>query len=165
MTPVDIQSLLKPGDCLLYKPKGFFGWLIKLKTWHNIAHCEMYTGNGRSVASRDGLGVGSYPWRDTELAYILRPPAGLDWAAFWKWFLTVNGEPYDWYGLFRFAWFKEIGGENNGKMFCSEFLTRAYRALGAKVFGDVEDADAVAPGDFLKSPNLTVIATEASLRS
>lgn len=165
MTPAEIESLLKPGDCLLYRPKGFFGWLIKLKTWHNIAHCEMYVGKGKSVASRDGVGVGSYPWRNAELAYVLRPVNPLDWASFWKWFYTVNGQGYDWLGLVRFAWFRDIGTGNDNKQFCSEFLARAYRALGAKVFADAEDADAIAPSSFLTSPTLTIIATEQSLRS
>lgn len=165
MTTNEIQSLLKPGDCLLYKPKGFFGWLIKLKTWHNIAHCELYLGDGKSAASRDGIGVGIYPWRNTELAYILRPTYPLDWAGFWKWFRTVNGQKYDWVGLLRFAWFQEIPAGKDDKQFCSEFLCRAYRSLSAKVFSDTDDADAIAPGDFLQSPNLTVIATPISLRS
>lgn len=164
MTPAEILTLLKPGDCLLYRPKGFFGFLIREKTWHKIAHCEMYVGNGASVASRDGKGVGQYPWRNTELAYVLRPPQSeINWPEFWKWFRTVNGQPYDWFGLARFAWGGDIGTGNNGKMFCSEFLTRAYRKLVAKVIGDEEDADAVAPFEFLVTSSLTVIATPISL--
>lgn len=163
--PLDPRPLLKPGDCLLYSPTGIFGLLISLKTWHQIAHCELYVGDGRSVASRDGIGVGLYPLRTNQLAYVLRPPQDvLDWFAFWKWFRGVNGQGYDWWGLVRFAWFKSVGGGDNGRQFCSEFLTRAYRALGAKIIADVEDADAVVPADFLKSPALTVIATPTSLK-
>lgn len=166
MTDSEIESLLRPGDCLLYRPKAgsVFGWLIARKTWHNVSHCELYTGNGRSVASRDGIGVGAYPWRRAELAYVLRPADGLDWAAFWKWFRTVNGQKYDWLGLLRFAYTKSGSTGNNEKQFCSEFMARAYRYLNARVFSDVEDADAVVPASFLLSPNLIVIATENSLR-
>jgi hypothetical protein len=166
MTPTEIEATLKPGDCLLYRPKGFFGFLIGKKTWHRVAHCEMYIGKGRSVASRDGKGVAVYPWRNTELGYVLRPLRSdvLDWASFWKWFATVNGQKYDWFGLLRFVHTGEAGKGDNGKMFCSEFLTRAYWALDARVISKQEDADAIAPFQFLVSPNLTVVGTEMSLR-
>lgn len=159
-----LQSLLQPGDCLLYAPKGIFGAIIKFKNWHEVAHVEVYVGDGRSVASRDGIGVGLYPWRDAQLAYILRPELPLDWYAFWKWFMTVNGQKYDWLGLLRFTWFRSIPAGKNDKMFCSEFVARAYRALGAKVFADGEDADAIAPFQFLTSPNLKWVATPLTLK-
>lgn len=167
MTRNEIESLLQPGDTLLYSPKpgSFFGWVISKKTWHGISHCEMYTGRGKAVASRDGIGVGLYEWRNTELAYILRPTHPLDWTAFWRWFKTVDGQKYDWFGLLRFVYTKSGSTSNNNKQFCSEFLTRAYRYLGAKVFNDFEDADAIAPANFLTSPNLTILATPLSLRS
>ena len=166
MTATELESRLKPGDCLLYGPKpgSFFGWLISLKTWHKISHCEMYTGKGKSFASRDGIGVGLYPLRDTEIAYVLRPTDALDWAGFWKWFYTVNGQKYDWVGLLRFVYTKSGSTGNNNKMFCSEALTRAYRALGAKVFNEAEDADAIAPAAFLTSAGLTIVDTPLSLR-
>lgn len=166
MTRTEIEATLLPGDILLYRPvKGsLFGFIIRSKTWHNVSHCEMYVGKGKSVASRDGIGVGQYVWRSTELAYVLRPDRNLDWASFWRWFQTVNGQKYDWVGLLRFAWFKDVGKGQETKQFCSEFLARACRALGAKVFSDAEDADAIAPFQFLTSPNLTVVATEFSLR-
>lgn len=162
MTRAQIEPLLQPGDCLLYRPVRFdlrhpgwiFGALIMFKTWHAVSHCELYVGKGRSAASRDGKGVALYPWRDSELAYVLRPTRPLDWKAFWTWYLSVDGQGYDWWGLVRFAWFRSVGGENNGKMFCSEFVTRAYRALRAGVFSDHEDADGIAPFEFLLSPTL-----------
>lgn len=166
MTPSEIESLLLPGDCLLYGPKpgSIFGWIIARKTWHGISHCELYVGKGRSCASRDGQGVGQYPLRTDQLAYVLRPTYPLDWAAYWKWFKDVDGQKYDWWGLLRFVYTKTGSTGNNDKQFCSEWLTRAYRALKAKVFNDIEDADAIAPASFITSANLTVIATPLSLR-
>lgn len=165
MTPSEIQSLLEPGDCLLYGPtKGsIFDWAIEIKSWHGIVHCEMYLGDGESFASRNGKGVAIYPWRNTELVYILRPQARLNWRAFDAWFETVDGQKYDWFGLLRFAWIKQVGSGNNGRQFCSEALYRAYRALGANVLSSSDDADAIAPFEFLLSPTMTVIATAASL--
>lgn len=165
MTRKDIEATLLPGDCLLYRPCSFYGRLIARRTWHNICHCEMYVGKGQSFASRDGVGVGQYSWRHTELAYVLRPvKQDLHWTEFWRWYRIVNGQGYDWWGLLRFVLLRWPDKGDNGKQFCSEALTRAYRKLEAGVISDLEDADAVAPFEFLLSPNLTVIATEQSLR-
>ena len=166
MTPSEIRSLLRPGDCLLYAPNSVYGWLIAIKTYTKVSHCEVYVGNGRSAASRDGVGVGIYPLRTANLAYVLRYSESdlLDWVAFWKWFRTVNGQKYDWLGLLRFVWWRGIGTGKNARMFCSEFQARAYRELNARVFSPLADADAIVPADFLRSPSLVVIATPQSLR-
>jgi hypothetical protein len=166
VTPAEIESHLQPFDILLYRPKkgSFFGTVIQFKTWHSISHCEMYVGDGKSVASREGIGVNVYPWRPSELTWVLRPTEPLDIAGFWKWFLTVKGQKYDWWGLRRFEWFSSIPSGNNAKMFCSEFLARACRALQAKVFGNIEDADAIAPFAFILSPNVRGILTPADLQ-
>lgn len=172
MTAAAKASLIKPGDCLLYRGRPYdpFDWAINMKTWHDIVHCEMAIGpstgrfEGYSVASRNGEGVAVYPWRDTELAYVLRPQANLKWPEFWAWFRTVNGQGYDWFGLLRFAWFKQVGDGNHGKQFCSEFLCRAYRVLAPSIIGIVDDADAYVPADFIKLGGLTPIATPLSLK-
>lgn len=143
MTTVDRASL-QPGDCLLYAPgKGLFGWIISLKTWHSIAHCEGYLGQGLSVASRDGLGVGMYPFREAGLSAVWRPIVPFDQVRAQHWFWSVNGQKYDWLGLLRFAWRAKVRNDGN-KQFCSEFLTRWYRAGGIDPFNG-EDADAIPP--------------------
>lgn len=148
---------LKPGDCLLYKPKksSIFGWLISIKTWHRVSHCEVYIGDGYSVASRDGLGVNVYPTRYSELTAVYRPKPEYKFnlSSALKWFLTeAKGQKYDWIGLLRFTWGASYtkGGTNN-QQFCSEFLTRFYRAGGLDPFNG-EDADAVPPYLFSISP-------------
>lgn len=149
---------LRPGDCLLYRAKGIYGLLISLKTWHAVAHCEAYLGAGQSVASRDGIGVGQYPLREAQLWYVLRPqmppfavfPAQVRFEREWR------GQGYDWCGLLRFAWRAEVSTLRfNNKQFCSEFLTRWYRAGGLDPFNH-EDADAIAPSTFLQSNCFTV---------
>jgi len=148
---------LQPGDCLLYSPapKSVFGWLIAIKTWHAVSHCEVYIGEGMSVASRDGKGVDSYPVRWDNLSIIMRPKGEYKFnlQAALKWFITeAKGQKYDWVGLLRFSWRSDFvkGGENN-KQFCSEFATRFYRAGGLDPFNG-EDADAVPPYLFSISP-------------
>src|SRR3954468_21970097 len=97
------EHFIEPGDCLLYRPKGFFGWVIALKTWHQVAHVEVYVGNGQSVASRDGIGVGLYPFRNTELCAILRPNKEFQIApALDTFYRKYRGQGYDVMGLLRF---------------------------------------------------------------
>lgn len=161
--PLDI-SKLQPGDCLLYSPKGFFGMLIFLKTWHNVAHCECYLGNGKSVASRDGQGVNIYPLRNTELIYVLRPKQNFNINKALAWFCKeARGQKYDWLGLLRFTWRSDyIKGNTNNRQFCSEFLTRFYRNGDLPIFNK-EDADAVAPYEFTLSEYLEDVSQSCGI--
>lgn len=148
------RDFIKPGDCLLYRPASWIGWAIAIKTWHAVSHCEAYVGLGCSVAARgpqDGKGgVGAYGLRLDGLAHILRPRAPFDIDAAARWFHTVEGQRYDWWGLFRFF---TVGGEQpHDRMFCSEFLTRWYRNGNLEPFQPDEDADGIAPFQFLTSP-------------
>ena len=152
----DPLSLLLPGDCLLYRPKGFFGWLIAVKTWARIAHCEMYFGRGWSVASRDGEGVNYYPVREDRLAAVLRPKKFFDMPAAMKWFrATAWHQKYDWLGLLCFTLAKSQSNLN--KMWCSEFLTRCYRQGGFHPFAPWWDADRIAPAQFIQSSEFDMV--------
>jgi len=155
--------ILQPGDHLLYGPKGLAGWVISLKTWSDVAHCEFYLGDmgnrqQMSLASRDGLGVNAYPLRTATLAYILRPKQKLNLVKGIKWFLTrAQGQQYDWWGLLRFAWRSRVVPEaRDNRMFCSEFLTRFDRACDFDPFNGY-DADAIAPSEFLKSNSFDIV--------
>jgi uncharacterized protein YycO len=124
------ETNLRPGDCLLYSPKGVFGKIVQLKTWHPISHVEIYRGMGTSWASRDGQGVNSYPWRNTELAYVLRPTQTLYLTNADAWATLQIGTPYGWLELLEF-----INITHRGKgMFCSEFACYYYRAAGWPMF-------------------------------
>lgn len=142
------------GDVLLYTGSGIFARLIQIKTWSRYSHCEIYDGNGFSVASRDGIGVGRYHVRMDGLRVILRPLAKFDAEAARRWFETVEGQPYDWVGLLAFTSAKRQGAKN-WKQFCSEFATRYLRAGGVDPFNGY-DADGIAPGELIKSPALIV---------
>ena len=139
---------LKPGDCLLYKASGLFGRIIALKTWHSISHVEVYGEVGFSFASRDGKGVARYPFRSNGLVVVLRPNSFYCHEAAARWFKTVDGQKYDWWGLLRFF---TIGDGKHDRMFCSEFATRLYRSGGLEPFHKNEDADLIAPFQFMTS--------------
>lgn len=141
---LDVYPLLKPGDCLLYKPKGIFGRLIAIKTWHKISHVEVYDGEGYSWASRDGQGVNLYSWRDSELAYVLHPTMGLNLDAARTWASSMVGTPYGWADLLNFI---AINVNKKG-IVCSPFVTEFYRHAGWNIFPTDESND-VAPFEFL----------------
>lgn len=139
-----MKLYLQAGDTLLYRPAGVFGWLISVKTWHRISHVEVYDGNYHSLASRDGLGVGRYPIRLSELAYVLRPTAKLDLAAGRRWFDAMKGTKYGWWDLANFVGIPV----NTPGIVCSPFAAGFYRAAGWRVF-PVDPINRIAPFQFL----------------
>ena len=162
-------NILKPWDIILYQPVPFtikdsIGWtfdkLIAEKTWHNICHVEVYTGHETSIAARNGVGVNQYPLRTAQAVHVLRliNPNEFNSLEAWKWFLKVRGQGYDWKGLLRFAYFKEIGSYSTAPhaMFCSEFAARFFANGNVLLFGG-EDADAIAPFQFETTPLLNGI--------
>lgn len=153
------ENFIEPGDCLLYRPKGVVGWIIATKTWHKIAHVEVYIGNGKSVASRDGIGVGLYDWRKAELCAVLRPNTQFQLVPALDIFnRKYRGQGYDFMGLLRFGMRAPVDKVRfNNKQFCSEFVTRFYRAGLLDPFNG-EDADAIAPFEFGLSPVFTKFA-------
>jgi hypothetical protein len=174
VTEQDIQRVLRPFDTMIYRPRGFFGNLIALKTWNKTAaHVEVYIGDSQSVASRDGKGVHVYPNRFSELAWLLRVKPHhrreFDEYKALSWLRTVDpktghsplGQGYDWKGILVFTLAVKQGAVD--KMFCSEFWTRFMRAGGLEPFQShldgtpTTDADAVAPATILLSSKFDVI--------
>lgn len=164
-----VPERLLPGDVLLYRPRGFFGWLIAVKSWSRWAHVEVYDGAGFSLAARDGVGVGRFPFRSNDLGAVYRLRVSCDWEAARAWFETVKGQPYDWRGLLAFTSAK-LQGRDNGAMFCSEFAARLLRwAIGGGASAAAlaaagrdpwngYDADGLAPGEITKSALLRLEA-------
>jgi cell wall-associated NlpC family hydrolase len=146
---------LRPGDVLLYRPKGVFGWIIRLKTWHPIAHVEIYLGNQQSAASRDGVGVGLYPLRLEGLAHVVRPKLPFDAAKALAFTEGMKGTPYGWLDLLNFG---SISIDTKG-IVCSPFVTLLLRDNGIPVFGD-EPANLVAPFQFLTSELLSDVTQQ-----
>lgn len=139
-----LVDLCKPGDCLLYKSTGFFGRIIALKTWHDIGHVEVYDGFGHSWASRDGEGVGNYPFRESNLAWILHPTVPLNLSQGRIYGNETVGTPYGWFDLLAF-----MGVKRDGKgIVCSPFVTAFYRAAGWPLF-PTDDVNCIAPFEFL----------------
>lgn len=138
-------AALEPGDVLLYSGRGPMSLVIRLVTASRYTHVEMFdgldaAGAPRAWASRDGIGVGRYPFRRDGLALALRIAPGipfdLDGARdFWR---QADGEPYDWPGLAvsRFPSLQGRSGDERAQ-FCSEAMTRAVRHGVARATGIV----------------------------
>jgi hypothetical protein len=138
------RLLLKAGDIMLYRPKGLFGQLIRLKTWHSISHVEIYDGGLYSLASRDGLGVDRYPVRLEQLAYVLRAHVRLNLDAGRQYFDSMQGTPYGWLDLLNFFGFPVRAPG----IVCSPFAAGFLRAAGWNVF-PLDPVELVAPFQFL----------------
>jgi hypothetical protein len=155
-----LERTLLPGDILLYSGTSLFSKLIQIKTSSDITHAELFLGEGKCVASRDGKGVEVYPIRWNDLILVMRPISlDLDMKAGWRWFTTsanptgkpIRGQGYDWWGLLRFF---RIGKTNMTKQFCFELVTRYLRACGFEPFAPAFDADLISGNHFLTTPSL-----------
>lgn len=148
---------LQFGDALLYYEKGdFVDWVISVKTWSDVAHIEIYAGNDKSVASRNGIGVNIYDLRTAGLKYVLRPKKPVNKQDAMTYFYNkACGQKYAFWSLFAF-WFAKWKADPK-RQFCSEFATNWYRSGGFEPFDPILDADHVAPGTFLMSPEFDVI--------
>lgn len=146
MNPFD-QSILEPGDVLLYYVEDFIDTCIAEKTGKAVGHIERYIGNGQSVASRNGLGVNQYPLRLDGLVCVRRPRQPIDFEAGMDWFEKVaKGQGYDFEGLLTFTSFFKSGHE--GQMFCSEFALNFDRACKFEPFNPSQPAYETSPRDY-----------------
>lgn len=140
-------STLKAGEILLYRDASFVDFIITRTG--PAGHVEIYEGNGKSLASRNGLGVSRYDLRMDGLIAVLECPT-LDMAKFTAWFETVNGEGYSWGGLLGFGEGETTGQPN--QMFCSQFIAEGCKRAGSPVINKDYPSGLVTPSDFLKSP-------------
>ena len=143
---------LQPGDILLYGGGGIVNALIQFRTWSDVSHIEIYIGEGKSVASRNGIGVGKYPLRMNGLRRVYRPKVAFDFEKAMRWFATVDGTKYGWADLLRFYLIdvKTIG------LICSEFGDMWFRAGTLPLFNTNYPEGAVCPGDYEKISDLLV---------
>lgn len=152
-TNTDEFPKLLQGDILLYGGTGLVDRLIQFRTWSDVSHIEIYACGGRSVASRNGIGVGEYPLRIEGLRRVYRPKWNkFCFAAARDWFATVDGTPYGWFDLLRFYL---INVPTKG-LICSEFADLFFRNGGLPLFNTNYPEGAVCPGDFEKISDLLV---------
>ena len=143
---------LMPGDILLYGGTDLVSRLIQFRTWSDVSHIEVYVGDGRSVASRNGVGVGKYELRVDGLRRVYRPKLIPDFAKGITWFATVDGTKYGWADLLRF-YLIDVPTEG---LICSEFGDLFFRNCDLPLFNTNYPEGAVCPGDYEKISDLLV---------
>lgn len=145
---------LVPGDVLLYRGTGWVSQAIRIKTWSDVSHAELYVGEGRTVTARLKGGADYFRVTDRDLAYIYRPHH--TWAAdpaLAQFDQAMRGQKYDLLGLLL-SFYAVRQGRDNRRAFCSEVVTRVLRWGHVEPFAIDFDADAVAPAQFKQTPAL-----------
>lgn len=157
MTRDQMLAWLQPGDVLLYSTKGFVSFWIKVKTWSDKTHVELYLGDGKTAAARgpnDGKGgVQTYDFRETDLVLVLRPNVPFDIERMKAFHESCVGQKYDMWGLLRVFCFR--GKSEQGKAYCSEHVARMCRLKngGPGMINECADCDDQAPADCERSPH------------
>jgi hypothetical protein len=148
------QSLLRPGDSILYKPSSLIGWFIAIKTWSMVSHIECYIGNGQCISARPES-VNIYPLRNDKYAtYILRPTEPFNFDKAMEWFNEeAKGDSYDIGGLFGFFVAHNTKAHFD-KEFCSMLANLWYNAGDCYLFNKVYPTNKIAPAQFLQTPHM-----------
>lgn len=154
-TPFD-PSILQPGDAIIYAGHNVFDLLISFRTAIWASHIEIYIGDGKSVASRNGIGTGIYRLRLNDLKYVLRPSQPFDVTKAMAWFRSIHPMPYGWWELLNCLVPWEV---NASGLFCSQFATLFYRAAAFFPFNQEFDPAKVTPRDFLEADPFTYAFT------
>lgn len=159
-----VPEELRAGDVLLYSPSSWIGWIICLKTWCTLSHCEIYYGQGKVIAARQ-QGVDIYDERiDRYLRFVRRPvlvSKPFDVASAYKAVMPMLGKPYDIKALFDFylPWKRHY----HANRICSSVVTVFLRAGGVEPFNPKVDADDIAPAQLWQTPELTTVWESSKL--
>lgn len=148
--PDDLQF----GDILLYSTKDIVDELIEWKTSGPVAHVEMYAGQGKSWASRNGIGVNEYSYRSQGLVCVKRPLLAPLESHARSWFTApIKGSSY---GLGDIA--ENMGLHVASKDFdCSHFVAKVLAIGDSPQFDADYDPSLITPRDFLISSASTII--------
>jgi len=137
------------GDICLYRSKDITDEVIIWKEGDDVlsvAHIEIYAGGGQSWASRNGIGVGLYPFRPDGLVIVRRPSWVFDpQGKIDAWFATVKGTEYGWADIAANAGIviSNAKGED-----CSHFAAVLMETAGCPQFDLVFPRNEITPRDF-----------------
>ncbi len=129
---------------MLYASPDLVDRVIEVASDDDVAHIEVYAGGGTSWASRNGIGVGLYPFRSVGLKYVRRPVKPLNLVLVNAWFPTVNGAPYGWGDIAA-----NVGVNLNlAGMDCSHFVAVLCEVGECPQFDSVYPKDKIKPAHF-----------------
>jgi len=136
---------LLPSDILLYGTPDIVDGVIQTYTGSDVAHIEIYHGNGLSLASRNGIGVNAYPYRSDGLRYVRRLVCPFDRHKADAWFYAkAKGLPYGFAGLLTFV---NVDIPCTG-LICSVFANLYLQNGDALLFADDYPVRKIDPRDF-----------------
>lgn len=141
---MNLPADLVLGDTLLYGTSDLVDEVIMVKTGGNVAHVEVYAGDDKAWASRNGIGVGLYDYRAMGLVAIRRNHGTFNKAAVDLWFPSVNGAPYGWDDIAESVNIKEL----QTGFHCSHFAALVQEIGGCPQFDKAFDKVKVTPRDF-----------------
>jgi hypothetical protein len=189
-----LLGVLQTGDVLLYRPAGFFGRGIAIKTWSDYSHCELFIGADHVArlirrgklpigGAVDAYGQPIVCWASRDPTRWLPWPVGggVSFYPLRTSQLAVVRRPREpinvdalldfcaatkgqAYDWWGLARFFTIGKGKTDRMFCSEAVTRALRVAGPVLF-DNRDADQVSPGMLDQTRDLMDIWRDVSRES
>jgi len=144
------------GDVLLYNlPHDLPDDVIDVFTDSDVAHAEIYWGNGLSIAAR-AQGVNVYDFRLDGLMYVRRPVAPFNRSLAEAWFNNgIRGLPYGWEGLLTFA---GIDLPSKG-LICSVTDALLLKVGQCPCFADDYPIHKISPRDLKLPRELTTIYT------
>ena len=121
---------------LLYRGTGFVSQIIRWRTWGDYAHVAMLV-RGKVYESIEGKGVVS-AMQDyhlgkrlpTKVLQIELPSVVVDKIE--EWCKSKVGDKYDYTAIYGFIVRRDR--QSNGKWFCSEYVTEAFKHAGVDLF-------------------------------
>jgi hypothetical protein len=139
--PQDLQV----GNILLYSTKDIVDSLIEWKTGSDVAHIEIYMGGGISWASRNGIGVNTYPFRSSGLVKVRKLIGNFNLPLAQIWFeKTQKGQPYGFGDI--------LANENIITKFpgedCSHFVAACCEVGECPQFDPIFPKARISPRDF-----------------
>lgn len=139
--PQDLQV----GDICLYSTRDLVDDIVEWKTGSDVAHVELYVGNGVSWASRNGIGVNAYPFRPFGLVKVRRLKFNFNIDKATIWFdKTQKGQPYGFGDI--------LANENIVTKWpgedCSHFVAEACEQGECPQFDSIFPKSKIAPGHF-----------------
>lgn len=145
---MNIPQDLSVGDILLYASPNLVDDAIEWKTGDDVAHVEIYMGNATSWASRNGIGVNTYPFRSEGLVYVRQAVIAINIDQAVKWFENgVKGLPYGFGDLLEVMNIKN----NLSGIDCSHFAAALLEVGGCPQFDPRYPKNKITPRDFKTS--------------
>lgn len=145
---------MRPGDVALFRPDGFFGYVICFVTRSRYCHVRLIVDADGSTVEAEYTGARRGRVEDGDL--IVSPPlADVQRAKIEAVAAPLVGIPYAWADIFalgiaqlgiRLPFLRKMISRPD-RLFCSQLVDQVWRAVGYQAFDDGRLPQNVSPGD------------------